>query len=389
MSKHKLILLGGGFAGTWIATHATAYADRLDIVLISEEPAFTFSPLLINGLAGDLKPQDFTLDLTKLASERGFRFIQGTIELIDRTAQNVRVKQPDGTRLEVAYDSAVLATGAKANFFDIPGLEQASFALKQLADIDRLVAHLSDRLIRASKAWTEEDKRRILSFVIVGGGPSGIEILGAMQERLQSLAYQQGLEAVLPFINITLIESNKLLFYGFPEELSQKSEAVLKEGGISVHCDMRVTGAANGVLTFADQSTLGYGTLIWAAGVKAIIPPVQPPFQPGPLKPDTFLQLDEHLYGAGDAVMYEQNGLKFPKNAQFALQMARDVLTNVLRRIDGKPPIPPRCQYTAALVTVLQTGFFRIGSLVLKGRWVHPFRKLLYRLRLWQIRTGR
>lgn len=389
MPKQKLVLLGGGFAGTWIATHACpAYADCFEVTLISEEPVFTFSPLLINGLAGDLAPRDFTLDLTKLASERGFRFIQGKIELIDRGQKIVRIRETNGTETMVPYDDAVVATGAKANFFDIPGLEQASFALKQLTDIDRLIAHLGNTLTEASKAWTDEDKKRILSFLIVGGGPTGVELLGAMKTRLKTIAYERGLEALLPLITITLVESNNLLFYGFPDELSKNSEKTLRQGGVTIRCGVRVTGVEKNKVLLSDQSTLSYGTLIWAAGVKAILPKIQPEFPAGPLKPDLFLRLDEHLYGAGDAVNFERNGTKFYKNAQFALQMAHDVLQNIVRIQKGQTPLEPRCQYNAALVTVLNTGFFRLGSFVLQGRWVHPFRKLLYRFRLWQIRTG-
>jgi NADH dehydrogenase len=389
MSKHKLVLLGGGFAGTWIATHAVpAHADVLEVTLISEEPLFTFSPLLINGLAGDLEPKNFTLDLTKLASERGFRFIQGTIDQINRETCTVHISQRNGTPIEVAYDSAVLATGAKANFFGIPGLQEESFALKELSDIDRLIVHLAETLVRASKVWTDEEKKRILSFVIVGGGPTGVELLGAMQERLKYLAYERGLEQLLPLVQITLIEGSKSLFSGFPDDLCRQSEEILKKSGVDVRCNVTVSGAEKGLLTFADHSTLSYGTLIWAAGVKAITPPIEPAFPPGPLKSDAFLQLDERLYGAGDAILYEQGGVRAPKNAQSALHMAQDVLTNVLRRIKGQPPVAPSRQQMAALVTVLQTGFFRLGTHVLQGRWIHPFRKALYRLRLWQIKSG-
>lgn len=389
MPKQNLVLLGGGFAGTWIATHASpAHSETLAVTLISEEPTFTFSPLLINGLAGDLAPQDFTIDLMKLASERGFHFIQGTIELVDREKRMVHVRQANGTLLEVPYDDAVLATGAKPNFFAIQGVEKESFALKQLADVNRLAAHLQGVLVQASKAWTDEDKKRILSFVIVGGGPTGVELLGAMQTRLERLAQEQGLEELLPCIQIILIEGNTLLFYGFPEELSRSSEAMLRKEGVDIRCGVRVVNVDKGIVTLSDGSTLPYGTLIWAAGVKAITPPIQPAFPPGPLTPDPFLRLDEHLYGAGDAILYEQNGIKFHKNAQFALQMAHDVLRNILRTQKGLTPLLPRVEYNAALVTVLHTGFFRLGTFVVKGRWIHPFRKLLYRFRLWQICTG-
>lgn len=389
MERHRLVVLGGGFAGTWIATHASpARRNQFDVTLISEEPTFTFSPLLINGLAGDLAPQDFTLDLTKLASDRGFRFIQGMIQLIDREKRTVQVKQLDGTQTEVAYDSAVLATGAQANFFDIPGLEHESFTLKRLADVDHLIGRLGSLLDEASKLWTDEDKRRVLSFLIVGGGPTGIELLGAMQSRLKRLANEHALESLLPFVSITLVESNTLLFYGFPEELCKGSEEVLKRNGVTIRCGMRMVKVEKGVASFSDGSTLSYGTLIWAAGVKPITPPIQPAFPAGPLKPNACLQLDEHLYGAGDAVQFEENGVRFPKNAQSALRMAHDILENIVRAQKGQPLMQPKGEQSAALVTVLDTGFFRIGSLVLKGAWVHPFRKLLYRLRLWQIRTG-
>lgn len=390
MAKQQLVLLGGGFVGTWIASHAApAHLDAFDVTLVSEEPAFTFSPLLINGLAGDLEPRDFTIDLTELASKRGFRFIQATIDQIDRAERRVTLVHPNGTKTEISYDQAVLATGAKANFFDIPGLEQAAFALKHLSDVDRLVHHLEQTLLQASKAWTDEDKKRILSFLIVGGGPTGVELLGAMKTRLERIADAHALGALLPLIHITLVESNSLLFYGFPEELGKSSEEVLRASGVDIRCDVRVVGVEQGKATLSDNTTLPYGTLIWAAGVKPIAPPIVPglPGTPPP-KPDACLRLDEHLHGAGDAVLFEQYGLRFPKNAQFALQMAHNVLRNILRIQQGKPPLPPKCTYSAALVTVLDTGFFRIGSFVLKGRWVHPFRKILYRFRLWQIRSG-
>ncbi len=389
MSKHKLVLLGGGFAGTWLATHAVpAYKDLLEVILVSEEPEFTFSPLLINGLAGDLKPQQFTLNLTKLASERGFRFIQGTIDKINREQRRIHITQRNGGTIDLPYDSAVLATGAKANFFGIPGLEEASFVLKELADIDRLVVHLAETLIKASKAWTDEDKKRILSFVIVGGGPTGVELLGAMRERLRSLAYERGLEQLLPLIKITLVESSKTLFMGFPEDLCQKSEALLRESGIDVRCNTSVKGAKDGVATFADDSTIRYETLIWAAGVKPVTPPIEPAFPAGPLKTDSFLKLDEHLYGAGDAILHEQDGVRAPKNAQSALHMAHAILENVVRRAQGKQPVAVGPQLNAALITVLHSGFFRLNNRIFSGRWIHPFRKLLYRFRLWQIRTG-
>ena len=389
MSKQTLVLLGGGFAGTWIASHASPrLSDQFDVVLVSEEPQFTFSPLLINGLAGALEAKDFTIDLTKLASERGFRFIQGSVSLVQRDKRNVQIKQSHGQNVDLAYDYAVLATGSEANFFGIPGLQEASFALKRLADIDKLITHLDQLLVEASKAWTDEDKQRLLSFLIVGGGPTGIELLGAMQERLKRLSNQRGLDDLIKHVRISLVESNNLLFYGFPEELCRGSEAILRANGIDVHCGVRVTGVESGKATLSDNTTLNYHTLIWAAGVRPVAPAIEPALPPGPIKTDDFLRLDERIFGAGDAVSFEQNGVKFHKNAQFALQMAHDVLENIVRTSNGEALKRPKVTYSAALVTVMQSGFFRIGSLVLRGSWVHPFRKLLYRFRLWQIRSG-
>ena len=85
---------------------------------------------------------------------------------------------------------------------------------------------------------------------------------------------------------------------------------------------------------------------------------------------------------------YEQDGKRYPKNAQSALQMAEAILKNITRLQKGLAPLPPTPQTSAALVTVLDTGFFRFGNKVFKGHWIHPFRKLLYRFRLWQIKTG-
>lgn len=386
MSRHRLVLIGGGFVGTWLATHA-GKEPSLDVTLISEESCFTFSPLLINNLAGELAPKDFTLDLTMLAKQHGFTFIQGKVELIDREARTVKVASSNGSTV-ISYDSAVLGTGATTNFFGIEGMEQQAFSVKRLADVDRMVKHLEEVLVAASKITNQEKQKAALSFIIVGGGPTGVETLGAIKTRLGTIAKEHQLEEVLLNAQFTIVESNTLLFYGFPAPLSEGSRDVLTRGGVTLHCATRVLSADKEKVTLPEDETLPYGTLIWAAGVKPVNPPIQPAFPPGPLVPDAFLRLDEHLFGAGDTVVYEQDGKRFPKNAQSALHMSQAILKNIVRIQQGLAPLPPKPQPPAALVTVLDTGFFRFGNLVLKGRWVHLFRKWLYRFRLWQIKTG-
>ena len=279
MSQHKILLLGGGFAGTWIATHAHRYVSHTtETTLISAESLFTFSPLLINGLAGDLVSHDFTIDLPTLAKRHGFTFLQGIIQHIDRTGRLVHVQEPNGHTIQLPYDTAVLTTGAESNFFGMDGLQTHAFTLKHLSDVQRLVAHLNETLTRASTMWTEEEKKKELSFLVVGGGPTGVEILGAMKERLKRCALTRGLEALLPLVNITLIESNSLLFYGFPKSLSEQSKNILIQGGVDIRCGVRVIHVQKNQATLSDGSIIPYGTLLWTAGVRSVAPPIQPPF---------------------------------------------------------------------------------------------------------------
>ena len=390
MQKQKLVLFGAGFVGTWIATHACpALAASFDVTLISEEPRFTFSPLLINGLAGDLTASEYTIDLTTPARERGFTFLQGSVEELRRDAREATVVTATGERLNVRYDVSVLGTGSRVNFFSLPGAEEHALVLKRLNDVTRIVDALRTSLRTAAALTDEAAQRRTLTFVVVGGGPTGVELLGALQTRLQMLAREQRCETLLARVSFQLIEHANLLFRGFPESMSRGSKQILEQHGVQVRCGTAVKDVTPANVTLSDGTILPYGLLFWAAGVTASVPNITPALPAGPIVPDAQLRIDEYLFSAGDAIQFEQGGVTFHKTAQFALQMARDVLANICRAHQQKPLQPAHGRYSAALVTVLDTGFLRIGSLVLRGTWVHALRKFIYRVRLWQIRSGK
>ncbi|MDZ8050523.1 MAG: NAD(P)/FAD-dependent oxidoreductase [Aulosira sp. ZfuVER01] len=263
---HQVVIVGGGFGGLY-AAKALAKAP-VNVTLIDKRNFHLFQPLLYQVATGNLSPADISSPLRSVLSKsKNTKVLLGSVNDIDPEAQKVLV---DGEA--IPYDTLIVATGAKHSYFGKDDWEEFAPGLKTVEDAIEMRRRIFTAFEAAEKEPDPVKRRAWLTFVIVGGGPTGVELAGAIAE----LAYQTLKE---DFRNIDTSEARILLLEGmdrilppFAPDLSQAAEKSLKELGVIVQTKTLVTNIEDDIVTLKQGDGLreiASKTILWAAGVKA------------------------------------------------------------------------------------------------------------------------
>lgn len=263
---HQVVIVGGGFGGLYTAK-ALAKA-KVNVTLIDKRNFHLFQPLLYQVATGTLSPADISSPLRAVLSKsKNTKVLLGEVSDIDPQAQKVILGDE-----AIAYDTLIVATGAKHSYFGKDDWEDFAPGLKTVEDAIEMRRRIFTAFEAAEKETDPEKRRAWLTFVIVGGGPTGVELAGAIAE----LAYQTLKE---DFRNIDTTETTILLLEGmdrvlppFAPELSQAAEESLQNLGVVVQTKTLVTNIENDVVTLKQGDVvreIAAKTVLWAAGVKA------------------------------------------------------------------------------------------------------------------------
>ncbi|MFA5935942.1 MAG: FAD-dependent oxidoreductase [Patescibacteria group bacterium] len=384
--KHRVVIVGAGFSGLLTARKLReARPNDLDVTVVDATDHFLFTPRLIDALESDRDLKDkYTAPLAACASRFGFAFVHGLASHIDRVNRTVSVATQQEIIL-LPYDTLVLSQGAKVAFYNIPGCEDCSVWLKTWDDIERVHTRLRDRVTHALAAKTEEERREALSFVIVGGGPSGIESAFAIQTYVKRLLKDH--EALIPYASFTLLQGAPQILTGFPSRMVNGSRKELMRNGIAVREGASVEAIEPTAVRLTTGERIPSGLTLWAGGIEANVIPINPEIDRGNqgMMADEMLRIEEHIFGGGDAIMFRQKQLLIPKNAQTALQMAYCLTDNILRSIDGQPLKPFRFKNLGSILTLGSTGYINVGPFAFKFPWAVQLRDIFYRLRQRQV----
>ena len=348
MKKTKIVIAGGGFAGLAAATYFDKrFARRADIevVLISRENFILFTPMLHEVASGDLSPSDIINPLRRIL--RRVKIVQADVQAIDPARRRVRcsggVAQHD---FELEFDHLLLALGSETNFFDVPGLGDWAVTMKSLTD----AALLRNRVIALLEEANLEDdaaiRRQLLTFVIAGGGFSGVETAGAINDFVrEAVAYYPDLSEEL--IRVVLVHPGQSLLPELGEELGDYTERKLRKRKVEVIGCLRVAGYDDGSLVrLSDGNSIPAATLIWTAGVKPSPVVASLPWKKerDRVLVNEFLRVPgvSGLWAAGDcaAVPDGTTGKFHPPTAQHGLRQGLVVAKNIEADIMGRPPIP-------------------------------------------------
>src|SRR5690348_6416014 len=260
----RIVILGAGFGGL-TCTRALQEAQA-EVTLVDQRNFHLFQPLLYQVATAALSPADIATPVRRiLRNQANAKVVLGHIEAIDRQERTVRLRE---NNYLIPYDILVIATGARHSYFGHDDWEAFAPGLKQIEDALDIRNRVLDALERAEQTEDAEERRHLLSFVIIGGGPTGVELAGAIAELAkielaQASRMIRGLNA-----HIILIEAGPQILPAFVPELSEKARRSLNQLGVEVltgspveHCD------SDGVI--AAGRRIEARTLIWAAGVTA------------------------------------------------------------------------------------------------------------------------
>lgn len=322
-SKQKVLVVGGGFAGIKAALElAKGDSDgkHFDITLLSETTHFRYYPALYRTATGG-RPAGSSIALAELFNDLPVSILQGEAVSLDRKAHSLTLT--DGTNL--AYDALVLGLGVVTNYFGIPGMQEFSYSIKSIEEIQRFKTHLHQQMT--------DDRRPDLNYVIVGAGPTGIELAGALPEYLKKIMTNHGI--LHKAIHMDLIEAAPRLLPRMPKEISKKVAARLRKVGVKLYTGQTVQGITGDQLTVNGKPITSH-TVIWTAGVTT-----NPFFKNngfmmtprGKVATDMYLQADDNIYVIGDNANTPYSGM-----AQTALADGSFVAETLLRRAGGNDP---------------------------------------------------
>jgi NADH:quinone reductase (non-electrogenic) len=388
MSRPHVVVIGGGFGGLQAARGLRRLP--VDVTLVDRKNHHVFQPLLYQVATAGLSPAEIAAPIRHiLRRQRATRVLLGEVTAVDLAAQKVRLDS-----LELAYDYLILAAGNTHSYFGhdewqphAPGLKTIEEAL----EIRRRV------LLAFEQAEREEDaeaRRAWLTFAVIGGGPTGVEMAGALGEIARHTLARQFRRIDPASARIVLIEAGPRVLPAYSEDLSERARLQLEALGVQVWTGSPVSSvSAAGVAIGADH--LAARTVVWAAGLQGspIARSLGTPLdRAGRLRvqPDLTVPGHPRAFVIGDLASIEQDGQPVPGVAPAAMQMGDHAAANVARALRGEPLAPFHYRDKGSLATIgRRRGVAMIGRLRLSGlvawlAWlgIHIFFLIGFRSRL-------
>ncbi|GAB6989236.1 NAD(P)/FAD-dependent oxidoreductase [Paenibacillus pini] len=326
MSKHILIL-GGGYGGLLSALSLREHlsAEDAKVTVVNRFPTHQIITELHRLAVGNLHEKAVALPLDKLLRGKDVDLVISSVESI--LPDEKRVVLSSGSSLN--YDALVVALGSETAFFGIPGLQEHSFTLKSVNDANRIHAHIGARLDEYLKTKNKADA----TFVVGGGGLTGIELVGELADMLPGLCREKGID--FKEISINCVEAAPSILMGFAPELIERATTSLQKRGVTFLTGVAITEMQGSTVSLKDGSTLETSTLIWTGGVQgnSVVANCGIEVNRGRATVNSFLQSTSHpeVFVAGDSAVVFAAGAErpFPPTAQLAWQMGEVIGYNL------------------------------------------------------------
>jgi NADH dehydrogenase len=359
-----VVVVGAGFAGLAAVRALTEEHADIDVILIDRHIYSTFQPLLYQVATGGLNPGDIAYPVRNFAARRSVRYRHGTMTAIDENGR--RVLLADGS--DVAYDYLVVAVGAGVNYFGVPGAAEHAFALYTRGEAVQLRDLLFGRLERLASRNSTSGQ---LSIVVVGGGPTGVEMAGALAELRGA-----GLRSAFPEIDpanmkVILVEQGDELLAPFSPRLRKYALHELHRRGVDVRFRTTIREVGADFVRIGDGSTMAAHLTVWAAGVTvpaAVTRWGLPQGRGGRILVGNDLRVTGHerVFAVGDVALDPENPM--PQLAQPAIQSGRHAGRQIGRLRSGEPTEPFRYHDKGTMATIgRRAAIVQLPHLQLRG----------------------
>jgi NADH:ubiquinone reductase (H+-translocating) len=348
----QVIIIGGGFAGLDAARRLRNVA--CEVTIVDRHNHHVFQPLLYQVATAGLSPGDIASPIRWiLRKQQRLRVLLANVEHIDSRARQVKLDGGD----TLPYDYLIVAAGATHSYFGHDEWAGAAPGLKTLDDALAIRRRLLLAFEEAEREHNPVYQRRLLTFVLIGGGPTGVELAGALGE-IARQALRSEFDAVDPAIaRIILIEAGPSILPSFPDALRESARRALVRLGIDVRVGKAVTKVEEGAVWIGDERIEAH-TILWAAGVAAA--PLAGDLGPGLdragrviVEPDLSVPGHPGVFVAGDLASFtHQTGKPLPGVAQVAKQEGTHAAANVARLIAGQPTTAFRYRDPGNMATI-------------------------------------
>ncbi len=358
----RIVIAGGGFAGVTVAHELRRAARRgeIEVALISRENAFVFYPLMPEVISGALRVETILTSIRHVAPHA--RLYAGELTSIDLERRVVTIRhglyQHRQESLELSYDHLVLALGGVPATFGIPGLDDYAFDVQRLANAFALRNHLIDLLEQADIEADPEEQRRLLTVVVIGGGPTGVEVAAEIRSLFtHALRYYQNIRPGTE--RVVLVEALSRVLPSFPETAAARAVQELQRRGIEVLLGRKVVRVEPAAVTLEDGTVLESRTIVSAIGVEPnpIVRSFNLPLdERGRIVVDAYLRVQgmPNVWALGDnaAVIDPATGRPYAPTAQHAVRQAQLLARNLLATLHHRELAPMRYRTRGMMVTL-------------------------------------
>lgn len=346
MTPTEVVIIGGGFGGLEVCKGLRRASKRglVRLTLIDKENFFQFNPLLPEVATGAVETRHIVYPLRAFCAPRGIRFLRNKVRAVDADARRLTLHNG----LTVDYDHLVIAAGASTNYFGIPGAEAHALPFKTLMDAVRLRAQVVEMWELADQATDEAVRRQLLTFVVAGGGITGVEVCASLMEMFHRTMARLYPNVPLSLVSVYIVEAGARLLGGLREEHAAVAERHLRTLGVNVVLHRKVARVEAERVTLDDGTSLAAHTMVWTTGVRG--PVLESPW-PWALGRGGRLKVDGHgratlgeaaavgAWAVGDAADWaDDNGVAVPQVAQGAFQTGQTVARNIVATVEGRAP---------------------------------------------------
>lgn len=327
----KIVIIGGGFAGLNLCRKLNP--KKYEICLVDRNNFHCFPPLFYQIASSGLVAANICFPFRReFKKMRNVSYHMGHVKCIDLEAKTVTTSYET-----IPFDRLVLAAGSTNNYFGVSHLPEETYGIKTVAEATHTRDEILDRFERGALCKDKARRRELLSFLVVGGGPSGVEIAGALGEMKKYILKKEYPELESDDVTITLVEGTSNLLGAMSPKSRRKALEGLRDLMVNIRLDTVLKGYDDKYVTFADGHKEYYETVIWTAGVKGEPMPGLPKETVGPgnrVLVDSYSRVkgyEDFLYAIGDISLMrsEEYPKGHPQMAQPAIQQARNLARNL------------------------------------------------------------